>query len=77
MIDGEEAGGRFSLVEQRSLRAGWRHHCTATREDEYSCVVEGQVGALPADEVVIGGPGDLGKPRRRPWPTSAPATRSR
>ena len=60
MIDGDETGGGFSLVEHpmspRALAAPLHRH---TREDEYSFVLEGRVGALLGDEVVIGGPGDL------------------
>ncbi len=70
MIDGEEAGERFSLVEHplsaRALAAPLHRH---TREDEYSYVVEGQVGALLGDEVVIGGPGDLIFKPRNQWHT--------
>ena len=55
MIDGSEAGQRFSLVEHpmpaRALAAPLhRHH----REDEYSYVLEGRMGALLGDEVLIG-----------------------
>src|SRR5215210_5661268 len=60
MIDGEDAGGDFSLVEHpmgpRALAAPLHRH---TREDEYSYVTEGRVGALLGDDVVIGEPGDL------------------
>jgi quercetin dioxygenase-like cupin family protein len=70
MIDGEEAGNRFSLVEHplsaRALAAPLHRHA---REDEYSYVVEGQVGALLGDEVVIGGPGDLIFKPRNQWHT--------
>jgi quercetin dioxygenase-like cupin family protein len=70
MIDGEEAGDRFSLVEHplsaRALAAPLHRHA---REDEYSYVVEGQVGALLGDEVVIGGPGDLIFKPRNQWHT--------
>ena len=59
MIDGEEAGERFALVEHpmsaRALAAPLHRH---TREDEYSYVLEGRVGARLGDDVVIGGPGD-------------------
>ena len=37
----------------RALAAPLHRH---NREDEYSYVLEGQVGALLGDEVVIGGP---------------------
>jgi quercetin dioxygenase-like cupin family protein len=70
MIDGEEAGERFSLVEHpmsaRALAAPLHRH---TREDEYSYVVEGRVGALLGDEVVVGGPGDLIFKPRNQWHT--------
>ena len=49
MIDGDEAGGGFSLVEHpmspRALAAPLHRH---TREDEYSYVLEGRVGACSA-----------------------------
>jgi quercetin dioxygenase-like cupin family protein len=70
MIDGKEAGERFSLVEHpmsaRALAAPLHRH---TREDEYSYVIEGRVGALLGDEVVIGGPGDLIFKPRNQWHT--------
>jgi quercetin dioxygenase-like cupin family protein len=70
MIDGEEAGDRFSLAEHplsaRALAAPLHRH---SREDEYSYVVEGQVGALLGDEVVIGAPGDLIFKPRNQWHT--------
>src|SRR3954451_2142007 len=60
MIDGAEAGERFSLVEHpmppRALAAPLHRH---NREDEYSFVVEGRMGALLGDEVLEAGPGDL------------------
>jgi hypothetical protein len=59
MIDGEDAGGDFSLVEHplsaRALAAPLHRH---TREDEYSFVLEGRMGGLLGDEVVEAGPGD-------------------
>jgi quercetin dioxygenase-like cupin family protein len=70
MIDGEEAGGGFSLVEHpmppRALAAPLHRH---NREDEYSYVLEGKVGALLGEEVVIGGPGDLIFKPRGQWHT--------
>jgi mannose-6-phosphate isomerase-like protein (cupin superfamily) len=60
MIDGAEAGKRFSLVEHpmsaRALAAPLHRH---TREDEYSYVLEGRMGALLGDEVLVASPGDL------------------
>jgi quercetin dioxygenase-like cupin family protein len=70
MIDGDEAGERFSLVEHpmsaRALAAPLHRH---TREDEYSYITEGRIGALLGDEVVIGGPGDLIFKPRNQWHT--------
>jgi quercetin dioxygenase-like cupin family protein len=70
MIDGEAAGERFSLVEHpmsaRALAAPLHRH---TREDEYSYVLEGRVGALLGDEVLDGGPGDLIFKARNQWHT--------
>jgi quercetin dioxygenase-like cupin family protein len=70
MIGGAEAGERFSLVEHpmsaRALAAPLHRH---TREDEYSYVLEGRVGALLGDDVVIGGPGDLIFKPRNQWHT--------
>ena len=70
MIDGDEATGRFSLVEHpmspRALAAPLHRH---TREDEYSYVLEGRVGALLGDEVVVGSPGDLIFKPRNQWHT--------
>ena len=70
MIDGAEAGERFSLVEHpmspRALAAPLHRHA---REDEYSFVVEGRVGALLGDEVLVGGPGDLIFKPRHQWHT--------
>ena len=70
MIDSIESDGGFSLVEHpmsaRALAAPLHRH---TREDEYSYVIDGQVGALLGDEVVIGGPGDLIFKPRHQWHT--------
>jgi mannose-6-phosphate isomerase-like protein (cupin superfamily) len=70
MIDGSEAGERFSLVEHpmspRALAAPLHLH---TREDEYSFVLEGRMGALLGDEVVEAGPGDLVFKPRNQWHT--------
>ncbi len=70
MIDGEEAGSRFSLVEHpmppRVLAAPLHRH---SREDEYSYVVQGRVGALLGDEVVYANPGDLVFKPRNQWHT--------
>jgi mannose-6-phosphate isomerase-like protein (cupin superfamily) len=70
MIDGEDAGGDFSLVEHplspRALAAPLHRH---TREDEYSFVLEGRMGGLLGDEVVEAGPGDLVFKPRNEWHT--------
>jgi mannose-6-phosphate isomerase-like protein (cupin superfamily) len=70
MIDGDDAGKRFAVVEHpmqpRALAAPMhRHH----REDEYSFVLEGSIGALLGDSVVIGDPGDLIFKPREQWHT--------
>jgi mannose-6-phosphate isomerase-like protein (cupin superfamily) len=60
MIPGADSDARFSLVEHpmppRALAAPLHRH---NREDEYSFVVEGPMGALLGDDVVEAGPGDL------------------
>src|SRR5436305_57778 len=71
MIDGEEADERFSLVEHpmsaRALAAPLHRHA---REDEYSYIVEGRVGALLGGPArgsrgwSAGGPGVPGPPVR-------------
>src|SRR5918995_4387942 len=71
MIDTEEThAGGFSLVEHpmppRALAAPLHRH---SREDEYSFVLEGRVGALLGDEVVYGMPGDLIFKPRGQWHT--------
>jgi mannose-6-phosphate isomerase-like protein (cupin superfamily) len=70
MIDGPEAAERFSLVEHpmspRALAAPVHRH---TREDEYSFVLEGRMGALLGDDVVEAGPGDLVHKPRDQWHT--------
>ena len=70
MIGGEEAGGGFSLVEHpmspHALAAPLHRHA---REDEYSYVLEGHVGALLGDEVLTASPGDLIFKPRNQWHT--------
>lgn len=70
MIDGEEAGERFSVVEHpmaaHVLAAPMHRH---RREDEYSYVLEGTVGALLGDALVILKPGDLIFKPRQQWHT--------
>jgi quercetin dioxygenase-like cupin family protein len=59
MVDPERGGG-FSMVEHpiapRSLAAPLHTH---THEDEYSYVLEGEVGVQIGDEVAVAKPGDL------------------
>jgi mannose-6-phosphate isomerase-like protein (cupin superfamily) len=70
MIDGADADERFSLVEHpmspRALAAPLHRH---TREDEYSYVIEGRMGALLGDEVVYADAGDLVYKPRNHWHT--------
>jgi mannose-6-phosphate isomerase-like protein (cupin superfamily) len=68
VVRGASSGGRFALVEQtippRALAAPVHTH---EREDEYSFVLAGRLGAQIGDEVVEAGPGDLVlKPRGVP-----------
>lgn len=70
MINGIESGGGFALVEHpmsaRALAAPLHRH---TREDEYSFILEGEVGALLGEDVLIGKPGDLIFKPRHQWHT--------
>jgi mannose-6-phosphate isomerase-like protein (cupin superfamily) len=70
MLDGDEAGERFSLVEHpmsaRALAAPLHRHA---REDEYSYVLEGRMGALLGEEVVFAEAGDLVFKPRNQWHT--------
>ena len=70
MIGGDESGGGFSLVEHpmapRGLAAPLHRH---SREDEYSFVLAGRVGALLGEEIVYGEPGDLIFKPRGQWHT--------
>ena len=70
MISGEESGGGFSLVEHpipaRTLCAPLHRH---SREDEYSFVLEGRMGALLGDDVVYANAGDLVFKPRDQWHT--------
>lgn len=68
MIDGADSGGGFSLVEHplppRVLGAPLHRH---SREDEYSYVLEGRIGALLGEDVVYGEVGDLIFKPRGQW----------
>ncbi len=70
MAWGEETGSTVSLVEHpippRMMAAPLHRH---TREDEYSYIVEGRVGAWADGEVVYGEPGDLIFKPRNQWHT--------
>ena len=70
MIDGPESAERFSLVEHlmspHALAAPLHRH---NREDEYSFILEGRMGALLGDDVVEAGPGDLVHKPRGQWHT--------
>jgi mannose-6-phosphate isomerase-like protein (cupin superfamily) len=70
MVWGAETGGSFSLVEHpippRTLAAPLHRH---DREDEYSYVLEGRMGALLGGEVVYAEAGDLVFKPRQQWHT--------
>jgi mannose-6-phosphate isomerase-like protein (cupin superfamily) len=70
MIWTQESGGGFSLVEHpippRGLCAPLHKH---TREDEYSFILEGKMGALLGDDVVFADAGDLVFKPRDEWHT--------
>jgi mannose-6-phosphate isomerase-like protein (cupin superfamily) len=70
VVEAKDAGERFALVEHpmepRALAAPMhRHH----REDEYSYVLEGSMGAMLGDEATFGHPGDLVFKPRGQWHT--------
>jgi mannose-6-phosphate isomerase-like protein (cupin superfamily) len=70
MLDGDVSDGAFSIVEHpmsaRALAAPLHRH---TREDEYSYVLEGRMGALLGEDVFEAGPGDLVLKPRGEWHT--------
>jgi mannose-6-phosphate isomerase-like protein (cupin superfamily) len=70
MVSGAESRGGFALVEHpmppRALGAPLHRH---SREDEYSFVLEGRIGAKLGDQVVFAGPGDLVFKPRGQWHT--------
>jgi len=70
LVWGEESGGGFSLVEHpippRHLAAPLHRH---SREDEYTYVLEGRMGALLGDDVVYAEAGDLAFKPRDQWHT--------
>ena len=68
VLRGDSSDGRFALIEHtippRALAAPMHMH---EREDEYSFVLAGRLGAQIGDEVVEAGPGELVvKPRGIP-----------
>ncbi len=68
MIDGVQSGGNFALVEHpigpRVLAAPMHTH---RHEDEYTYVLEGEIGVQIGEEVLVGRQGDLiFKPRGVP-----------
>jgi mannose-6-phosphate isomerase-like protein (cupin superfamily) len=70
MVPGPESRGHFALVEHplapRALAAPLHRH---SREDEYSYVLRGRVGAMLGGRVVYGAPGDLIYKPRGEWHT--------
>ena len=66
----EETGGGFSLVEHpmpaKHLAVGLHKH---SREDEYSYVVKGRMGAIHGDDVVYAEAGDFVFKPREQWHT--------
>jgi mannose-6-phosphate isomerase-like protein (cupin superfamily) len=70
MVWAEEAGGDFSLVEHpippRTLVAPVHRH---SREDEYSFVLEGRMGALLGEDVIYAQAGELAFKPRDQWHT--------
>lgn len=70
MIKGADSGGRFAVVEHvlgpHVLAAPLHWH---TREDEYSLVLEGRVGAVLGDDEVFAEVGDLLFKPRDQWHT--------
>lgn len=70
MVDGDDTGSRLSVVEHtlgpRVLAGPLHFH---TREDEFSYVLEGRLGALLGDQKVVAGPGDLVFKPRGQWHT--------
>ena len=70
-VSAAETDGRFALLEHpmppRALGSPLHRH---SREDEYSYVIAGEIGALLGDEVVTASAGDiLFKPRGQ-WSAS-------
>jgi mannose-6-phosphate isomerase-like protein (cupin superfamily) len=70
LVDGADSGGGFALVEHpmepHALAGPMHRH---TREDEYSFVLEGRVGADLGGEIVYAEVGDLLFKPRGQWHT--------
>lgn len=70
MIDGTDTGGRFSLVEHTLgpgvLAAPMHRHA---REDEFTFVLEGRVGAVLGSDEVVAESGELLFKPRGQWHT--------
>jgi mannose-6-phosphate isomerase-like protein (cupin superfamily) len=70
MIDGADVEGRFCILQHlfppRALAAPMHIH---TREDEWSFVLEGRIGAMLGDDEVVGEVGDLIWKPRNQWHT--------
>jgi quercetin dioxygenase-like cupin family protein len=63
-IDGEDAGGALSIVEHPFAVGALVPPHVHTREDEFSIVLEGEIGFRSNDrEVVLGAGGYIVKPR--------------
>jgi mannose-6-phosphate isomerase-like protein (cupin superfamily) len=70
MVDRADTDGRLTVIEHTvapGVLAGPLHH--HSREDEYSYVLEGRLGAVLGDEEVVAGPGDLVFKPRGQWHT--------
>ena len=69
-MSGKDTGGRFALVqhifEPRALAAPMHRH---RNEDEYTFVLEGQIGAILGGQEFIASPGDLILKPRDQWHT--------
>ena len=68
MLSGAELDNRFSLIEHpmlpRALGSPLHKH---SREDEFSFVLEGEVGVMLGDDVVVAKPGELIVKPRSHW----------
>lgn len=70
VIDGADADSRFALVEHRfdpkAIAAPMHRH---SREDEYTYIVQGRMGAVLGEDEVFGEKGDLIFKPRNQWHT--------